>query len=344
MTANDTVVVAERFHDFVCPSCGGPLEFDGDGPAIGSACGWTGTVVGGIVRFVADSTHENFGIQWNEFADVQIDDLNGTADSRERLLNQSGLRSDDWRGKRVLEVGCGAGRFTRLMLQWGARVVAVDYSRAIEACVRNNADAVTRGRLVPAQADIFALPLRAASFDIVVCYGVLHHTGDARRALHSLWRHVAPDGLLLVDRYQLSLRRVMPFKYLLRPVLKRLPPAWVKQLAETTVRVLSPGQRSVLRAARRLGTAGKFIRYVLHRSPNSVYPFELEIDKGLPRQVATRWSVLDTFDQWAPAYDSPCTLGAWRRQLASLPGGRVVRAFSCGQGNAGVVKSVDKSK
>jgi 2-polyprenyl-3-methyl-5-hydroxy-6-metoxy-1,4-benzoquinol methylase len=332
-----TTTVAKRFQAFVCPSCGGDLEWDDGVGAMGSACGWKGAVVGGIPRFVEDATHENFGIQWNEFADVQMDSLNGTAATRDRLLDQSGLAPADWRGKRVLEVGCGAGRFTQLMLEWGAQLVSLDYSRAIEACVRNNADAVSDGRLVPGQADIFALPVRPESFDIVLCYGVLQHTGDALRALHSLWRHVAPGGLLLVDRYQISLRAVMPFKYLLRPVMKRLPTASVMRMAETTVRLLAPAQRAVLRATHGKDGPAKYVRYLVHRSPNSVYPFELEIDEDLPGDVATRWSVLDTFDQWAPAYDHPCTLRKWRRQLDGLPGGRVARAFSCGQGNAGVV-------
>jgi SAM-dependent methyltransferase len=303
-----------------------------------SSCGWSGTVDGGIPRFVQDTTHENFGMQWNEFADVQLDKLNRTTSTRDRLLDQSGLVSEEWRDRRVLEVGCGAGRFTQVLLQWGARLVSVDYSTAVEACAANHADALADGQLVLAQADIFALPLRTGSFDVVLCYGVLQHTGAPRRALHNLWRYVRPGGLLLVDRYQLSLRGVEPFKYLLRPALKRLPPATVLRLAATTVRLLSPKQRAILRTAHRLGEPGRYVRYVVHRSPNSTYPFELEISDNLSRDVATRWSVLDTFDQWAPAYDLPCTLRRWRRQLSGLPGGVVERAFTCGQGNAGVVR------
>jgi len=55
------------------------------------------------------------------------------------------------------------------------------------------------GQLIAGQADIFALPVREASFDIVVCYGVLQHTGDPRRALGCLWRHVAPGGCWSID-------------------------------------------------------------------------------------------------------------------------------------------------
>jgi len=340
---DDKTNVAARFQDFVCPSCGGDLEWAQSGATMRSTCGWQGVVTNGIPRFVEDSTHENFGIQWNEFADVQMDSQNGTAATRDRIVAQSGLAPDEWRGKRVLEVGCGAGRFTQLMLEWGAQLVSLDYSRAIDASVRNNATAVADGRLLPGQADIFALPVRPASFDIVLCYGVLQHTGAANRALHSLWRHVAPGGLLLVDRYAISLRGVMPFKYLLRPAMKRLQAESVMRMAERTVRVLSPLQRAVLRATHGSGGAAKYVRYLVHRSPNSVYPFELEIDQNLPHEIATRWSVLDTFDQWAPAYDHPCTLRQWWRELSGLPDAQVERAFSCGQGNAGVVRKPVRS-
>jgi len=130
----------------------------------------------------------------------------------------------------------------------------------------------------------------------------------------------------------------MPFKYVLRPAFKRLPPATVLRLAEVTVRVLSPLQRRVLRATHGMDGSGRYLRYLVHRSPNSVYPFELEIDESLPPDIATRRSVLDTFD---PAYDLPCTLPAWQRQLQRLPGSRVERAFSCGQGHADVVRRVE---
>lgn len=324
--------------DLVCPACAGELVWDRERTSMRSSCGWSGTVENGIPRFVRDATHESFGMQWNEFSDVQLDSLNGMTATRDRLLGQSGLAPAQWKGRTVLEVGCGAGRFTEILLGWGARLVSVDYSTAVEACAASNADAVADGRLVLAQADIFAQPLRTGSFDVVLCYGVLQHTGDPRRALRNLWRYVAPGGLLLADRYQISLRAVEPFKYLLRPALKRLPPSTVLRLAAATVRLLSPAQRAVLRGAHRLGSPGRYIRYVVHRSPNSTYPFELEIGAGLSRDVATRWSVLDTFDQWAPAYDLPCTLRCWRRQLSGLPGGVVERAFTCGQGNAGVVR------
>ncbi len=282
-------------------------------------------------------THRSFGLQWDRFRDVQLDSRNGTTLSRDRLLGQSRLSPDDFQGRSVLEVGCGAGRFTEVMLGFGARVVALDYSTAIGSCASSNAEAVADGRLAVAQADVFALPVRPRSFDIVLGYGMLQHTGDPRRALHALWDAVRPGGLLLVDRYQLSLRHALPFKYAFRPILSRMPPEMVLGLIEKLCASLIPLERRILRRVQGRGPQ-RYVRYVIARSPNSVFPLNLEIQGKLDPAVAWRWSVLDTFDQYASRYDLPCTFDQWRRQLDELPDGIVVYAGTAGQGNVGVVR------
>ena len=77
--------------------------------------------------------HSNFGLQWNKFSRVQLDSFNGSDESEQRLLNQSKLRPEDFNEKIILEIGAGNGRFTEIFLKFGARVLAVDYSTAIEA-------------------------------------------------------------------------------------------------------------------------------------------------------------------------------------------------------------------
>jgi hypothetical protein len=120
-------------------------------------------------------------------------------------------------------------------------------------------------------------------------------------------------------------------------LLKRLPPSTVLSLAERTCRWLVPIQRSLLRATKGKGLV-RFIRYAIGRSPNSVYPLNLEIAGVLDRETAFRWCVLDTFDMWAPRYDSPQTLSRWRSDLKHLEGGDVVVCKDDGQGNVGVVR------
>lgn len=320
---------------FVCPDCRGELSRGRDAWRC-LACGREVSVVEGIPRFLRSALHDSFALQWNRFSDVQLDSRNGTTLSRDRLLDQSRLEPGDFVGRLVLEVGCGAGRFTEVLLGFGARVVALDYSAAIDACAAANRAAIEEGHLAVAQADVFRLPLRERAFDLVIGYGMLQHTGAPRRALRCLWPHVAPGGSLLVDRYQLDLRHVLPFKYALRPLLRRVPRGRLLRWVERVCRVLVPAERALLRRTQG-GRFDRWPRYVLGRFPNSVFPINLEVQGRLAPDVAFRWSVLDTFDQYAPAYDLPCTAAAWRRQLRALSGGEVRYVGSHGQGNVGVV-------
>lgn len=323
---------------FICPGCNSSFKWFKD-EIICDGCGNRIKIIDGIPRFVTSLTHDNFSIQWKKFSDVQLDSHNGTSCSRDRLLTQCGLQPEDFKDKKFLEVGCGAGRFTEILVSFGARIISVDYSSAVEACAFNNASAVKRGQLILAQADVFSLPFKANAFDIVMCYGVLQHTGNANLALKCLWEHVAVRGLLLVDRYQLSFRHILPFKYLVRPLLKRIHPLKTLAFAENTCKLLVPLQRKVLRSLKGNGFK-RYIRHVINRSPNSVYPLNLEIEGKLTPEIAFRWSVLDTFDQWAPKYDMPQTLTAWRASLERLEGGKVMHCGSAGQGNIGLVKRI----
>lgn len=318
-----------------CPTCAATLEVRGEN--LDCVNGHTFSVVRGMPRFVESDTHDNFAIQWKTFWDVQLDSRNGTTLSRDRLLQQSGLTPDDFRGKAVLEVACGAGRFTEVLLSFGATVIALDYSGAVDACASTNHAAIAERRLTVAQADVFALPVRTRSFDIVVGYGMLQHTGDPRRALQALWERVRPGGLLLVDRYQFDLRHVLPFKYLARPITRQLPAAVVLRGVRAMCRVLVPFERRALRRAQGDGAA-RFVRYLLGRFPNSTFPLNLEAQGRLDREVAFRWSVLDTFDQYAPRYDLPCTFEQWREQITGLAAGEVELLGSMGQGNIAVVR------
>jgi 2-polyprenyl-3-methyl-5-hydroxy-6-metoxy-1,4-benzoquinol methylase len=148
--------------------------------------------IDGVFRAVRDDGYaENFGLQWTHFSHTQYDDEVGYPRSRERLLQTSGWTTDSLLGAVVLEVGAGAGRFTRELLKMGARVVAVDLSRAIDVNIRENS---ALGDVVGVQASVYDLPIVQGRFARVLCLGVLQHTPNRRRTLESLWSFVAPGG------------------------------------------------------------------------------------------------------------------------------------------------------
>jgi ubiquinone biosynthesis O-methyltransferase len=104
----------------------------------------------------------------------------------------------DWRGKDVLDVGCGGGFMAVALAERGSRVTGVDPSRrsvasALRAADRRNipiACCVGRGE---------CLPVRDDAFDVVVCVDVLEHLADVDSVLREVRRVLRPGGLFLFD-------------------------------------------------------------------------------------------------------------------------------------------------
>ena len=133
-----------------------------------------------IPRFVTGDTYaDSFGEQWNRYRSVQIDSENNLNLSAQRFYRWTGWKKDELRGLRILEAGCGAGRFTQVMLDADATVYSFDLSSAVDACWRTNGP---NDNLCLLQADIFQIPCKTESFDRVFCYGVLQHTPDPKAA------------------------------------------------------------------------------------------------------------------------------------------------------------------
>jgi uncharacterized protein YbaR (Trm112 family) len=80
-----------------------------------SGCGTVHPIVAGIPRFVPlDNYAENFGFQWNRFRKTQLDSHSGQTISRDRFLKSTGWTPESLAGQRVLDIGCGAGRFVEV--------------------------------------------------------------------------------------------------------------------------------------------------------------------------------------------------------------------------------------
>ncbi len=105
---------------------------------------------------------------------------------------------------RVLDCGCGTGQLSAFLALAGPRREVV----GLDGCTASLAEAERfrqRERVenwTLARGDLFALPLRERSFDVVVCRGVVHHTPDPERATLEVARRVAVGGLLLLGFYE----------------------------------------------------------------------------------------------------------------------------------------------
>lgn len=105
----------------------------------------------------------------------------------------------DIKGNRILDVGCGEGRFTRFLAQAGATVTGLDVRQAVldRAAARSKKEGVTVEWI---QGRAEAMPFEDESFDIVVFSNSLHHVAPElmEGAIREAARVLAPNGTLYV--------------------------------------------------------------------------------------------------------------------------------------------------
>jgi 2-polyprenyl-3-methyl-5-hydroxy-6-metoxy-1,4-benzoquinol methylase len=114
-----------------------------------------------------------------------------------RLVLEPKFPIDYFKGKRSIDIGCGAGRWTRVLLELGASVKSVDMSEhGLKSTRRFNPDVE--------QVDIFSLKSRTVlneAFDFAICWGVVMCTHDPKVAFENVASTVRPGGDLYVMVY-----------------------------------------------------------------------------------------------------------------------------------------------
>lgn len=247
-----------------------------------------------IPRFVPESNYaDNFGMQWNLFRQTQFDSYSGHPISAARFWKATGWSASALKDQWMLDAGCGAGRFAEVVLDAGAKVVALDYSIAVDACYANLKH---HPNLHVVQGDIYALPFAKESFPFVYSLGVLQHTPDVAKAFAALPPVVKSGGRLCVDYYEKTWKSILLPKYWLRPITKRLPKSALFTFLRKAVPVLLPISKAVGNIPM-LG--GGLKRMVPVANYAGVLP--------LTDQQQLEWSLLDTFDWLSPEYDNPQT-------------------------------------
>jgi SAM-dependent methyltransferase len=199
-------------------------------------------------------------------------------------------------GNLILEAGSGAGRFTEVLLSTGATVFSFDLSSAVDANLANNGHQPNAHVF---QANIYEVPLHEGAFDKVVCLGVLQHTPDPETAFRSLVRQVKPGGELAIDVYAWRLSAILHWRFLLRPITRRLNKARLYRLVEMLTHLLLP--------------VAVFLRRVAGRAGARLVPIAEHSMLGLSPELHRQWAILDTFDWYSPTYDKPMTLRTVRR-------------------------------
>jgi 2-polyprenyl-3-methyl-5-hydroxy-6-metoxy-1,4-benzoquinol methylase len=269
-----------------CLSCGSKLESDQNRGYLCSACNGAYPNAQGIARFVeAEHYAASFGFQWHRYQQTQLDH-DEQRESERHFLAKTALRPEDLRGKLVLDVGCGMGRFAEVATRWGARVVGVDLSAAAEVAAKNLADR----DFVAFQADVFALPFAPESFDVIYSIGVLHHTPDCEAAVKALDKYLKPGGLLVVWLYS-GYNKWYRFSDFWRGYTHQMKPENLHRILKLAV----PFFYNLNRGLRRVPLIGPPLAGLIHH----MFPVN--------RQQNPEARMLDTFDWYSPKYQSKHT-------------------------------------
>jgi 2-polyprenyl-6-hydroxyphenyl methylase/3-demethylubiquinone-9 3-methyltransferase len=139
-----------------------------------------------------------FGKNWQGYiATLDQTKLESAKTSLAKMLGQL-------RGKTFLDAGSGSGIFSLAALQLGAIVHSIDYDPFSVQCTR-----MLKERFAPQSDWVIqrgsvldrSFLEHLGRFDVIYCWGVLHHTGDLWTALDNVARSVAPGGELWISIY-----------------------------------------------------------------------------------------------------------------------------------------------
>ncbi len=230
-----------------------------------------------IPRFVqSDGYTDAFTLEWTEFQTAQLDSQTGLNLSDQTFRNFFNFPPAEMRGKRILNAGCGKGRFAEIALNHGADVMCVDMSFAIDAARKNLG---CRRGVHFIQADIFKLPFRRESFDGIYSHGVLHHTPDPPGAFRALTPLIKPGGFISIMVYATYNKAYIKTTTFYRQFTTRLPKRLLLYLCYLAV---------PLYYVHKIPVFGPFITRIL-----------LPVSVNFPTH---RWRICNTFDLYSPTY------------------------------------------
>ena len=253
------------------------------------------SLVNGVYRFVDSSGYSaSFGYQWKKFKQIQLDKFSGQNITFNRFFTVTQWEKGALKNQDILEVGCGAGRFTQIVLDHTkANLYSLDYSDAAEANFENNGP---NTRLKLFQASIYEMPFAENMFDKIFCFGVLQHTPDIKNSIESMYKLLKPGGELILDFYPYNgFWTKLNAKYLLRPFLKKMNHERLLTLIDK-------------HADWMIALSSFFNKLKIGALINRFIPIcdiPATLPKNLTPQERREWVKLDTFDMFSAQYDHP---------------------------------------
>lgn len=281
--------------EYICPEHRVQLYCKKNPPSLYGSCGCSYPVINRIPRFVSSDNYAiSFGLQWNKYRQTQLDSNNGTQISEKRLNRLFGDSLNQINGKLILEAGCGAGRFTEILLKYGAEVLAVDLSSAVEA---NYLNLHEKQHYKVCQADILHLPVKENFFDIVICIGVIQHTPDSKETIQRLTDCLKPGGTLIIDHYTFGYHLPL-LSRVLRYGMIRVPSPISMKMSDYLVNCIWPIHEYLW-----INKNKKIIRFIrTHWIKGSPVIDYHEAYPELSEKNLKEWALLDTHDTLTDQY------------------------------------------
>jgi len=175
-----------------------------------------------------------FGANWKAFLE-SLDEAR--IEEAEASLKEN-LLSPSFTGKRFLDIGSGSGLFSLAAHRLGCDVVSIDYDRDSIACtkqLKKQFGDSSRAWSIHHESVLDPTFMNSlGDFDIVYSWGVLHHTGEMRRAIQIASERVKLAGKLFISIYNDqggASRRWLKIKQIYNRLPQSIRPAWVIAVA-----------------------------------------------------------------------------------------------------------------
>jgi SAM-dependent methyltransferase len=141
----------------------------------------------------------SFSTEWK---DHQYDESftwnQDAAGQEQQFYSECAESADSISGKLILDAGCGNGQLAMRLAKAGARVLAMDFSEAVEMAAAVNPYVDCHFM----QADVEFPPLQREIFSLIYCSGVLIHTRNTRNSFQGLLPYLTVNGRLSIWVYR----------------------------------------------------------------------------------------------------------------------------------------------